>query len=180
MCFTRGSHNCYLLESKTTCCILSSMQSVSTLEYAIGCLLPNKQNHVNPMMRLKCYFRGLRKKYVDHCGRPPDLQWGHSNDHNSASIRVTELISVMVSTSRPARNSWDRSRSIPAYPSWLLMEILFVSKKITTCLLKQWLFHKKWPSKNKMRTALDGPGRVSARRGPGRTRPGRARTGPEW
>ena len=34
----------------------------------------------------------------------------HSNDHNSAAIRFTELILCMVYTSRPARNSWDRSR----------------------------------------------------------------------
>ena len=33
-----------------------------------------------------------------------------SNDHNSAVRRATELILGMPYTSRPARNSWDRSR----------------------------------------------------------------------
>ena len=34
----------------------------------------------------------------------------HSNDHNSAAIRSTELILCMAYTSRPSRSSWDRSR----------------------------------------------------------------------
>ena len=37
-------------------------------------------------------------------------QWGHSNDHNSAVRRATELIPGMPYTSRPSRSSWDRSR----------------------------------------------------------------------
>ena len=35
---------------------------------------------------------------------------GHSNDHNSAVRTATELILCMPYTSRPARNSLDRSR----------------------------------------------------------------------
>ena len=37
-------------------------------------------------------------------------QFPHSNDHNSAVIKSTELILGMPYTGRPAPNSWDRSR----------------------------------------------------------------------
>ena len=41
----------------------------------------------------------------DWVGESNGAQWGHSNDHNSAVIKATELILGMVHTSRPARNS---------------------------------------------------------------------------
>ena len=47
----------------------------------------------------------ISRKYLDYYNK---------NDHNSAVIRVTELIPGVSYTSRPSRSSWDRSRSISA------------------------------------------------------------------
>ena len=54
---------------------------------------------------VKKIFPGPAGKHILTAAyHPPDTQWGHSNDHNSAVIRATELIPGVVYTSRLARN----------------------------------------------------------------------------